>query len=76
MAEPLTAELGLGLEVELDIAPPASGSIADVDRQVCLGTLPEVSDIAAEERVLVMVSQPGNEVVAVAEKWEGEMVIA
>ena len=69
MAEPLTAVLGLALEVELGIAPPASGSIADVDRQVCLGKLPEVPDIAAEERVLVIVSQLGTEVVAVAENW-------
>lgn len=69
MVEPLTAVLGLALEMELEIAPPASGSIADVDRQVCLGKLPEVPDIAAEERVLVIVSQLGNEVVAVAENW-------
>jgi hypothetical protein len=69
MAEPLTAVLGLGLEMELEIAPPASGSIADVDRRACLGKLPEVPDIAAEERVLVIVSQLGNEVVAVAENW-------
>jgi hypothetical protein len=70
MAEPLTAVLGLALEVELEIAPPAFGSIADVDRQVCLGRLPEALDTAAEERVLVIVSQAGNEIVAVAEKQE------
>jgi hypothetical protein len=41
-----------------------------VDRQVCLGRLPEAPDTAAEERVLVIVSQAGNEIVAVAEKQE------
>jgi hypothetical protein len=79
MVEPVAARVEVDLEIELavglEVVPPVSGNIADVDRQACLGRLAEKPDIAAENqmRELMIVSQPGGG--TAVETWESEMVI-
>jgi hypothetical protein len=65
------------LAPELEVAPPASGNIAGVDRAVDLGTLAEEAGTVAEKWVneLVIVSRREVEVDSTTEMLEVGLVI-
>jgi hypothetical protein len=55
--------MAVKLAFALEIAPPASGNIAGVDRETCLGKFAKGAGTAVEEREdeLKIVSQPEDE---------------